>query len=365
VGKKRKRSNGQGTIYQVGSKWIAQVTYVVNGDIKRPKRTCDKHADAVVKLQELQALASQQVDDQSHTVKSYLNDWIDEREQTGLSTSTIISYRNNSRLHIIPRLGNRRLNQLKPTHINAMLKSLRDNKTGTRAVELSFVILNAALESACKHDIIARNPCKSITRPVHKQEEPIPFSLEERKAIFEEVAGEFFEPLYKVILSTGLRSTEAFGLEWCDIDKKAKVIHVRRKFMHKQIEPLKSKHSVRTLDITDGIQAALDQQKALLKRKGFQKNKHIFCAAKGGYIDNTTHGRRYWNKLLERAGVEVRGLHHLRHTFATELLGNNVPVHVVSRLLGHSSPTVTYNYYAHAIPAQRSQAADKIQDIFG
>jgi len=227
------------------------------------------------------------------------------------------------------------------------------------------VLLNAALESACKHDIIAKNPCRSITRPVHKQCEPVPFSLAERDAIFKEAAGTWFEPLYKVMLSTGLRSTEAFGLEWRDIDKQAKVIHVKRKFMHKQVEPLKSKHSERVLDITRGIQAALTEQRALLKSKGLQRNKHIFCAAQGGRIDNTTHGRRYWNKLLERAGVEVRGLHHLRHTFATELLGDGVPVHVVSRLLGHSSPTVTYNYYAHAIPAQRSQAAEQIQHIFG
>ena len=67
MAKKRRRSNGEGTIYQVDGKWIAQISYYKDGKLKRPKRTCTKHADAVAKLEELRREAQQlDMDEQHH-----------------------------------------------------------------------------------------------------------------------------------------------------------------------------------------------------------------------------------------------------------------------------------------------------------
>lgn len=366
MAKKRKRSNGQGSIYKSNGKWIAQIYVRKDGEVKRPKRTSNKEADAVAKLEQLRSDANHlNMDEQHHTVASYLLLWLGDDDDSDLAENTYVSYRSTINNHLIPTIGRTKLSSLKATKIREMLTNLRKKGTGTRAIELSYVVLNAALNQAYKDDVIAKNPCVSIKKPVHNSEECIPFTIEERERIFKEAKGDFFLPLYKVILATGVRSSEAFGLHWEHANFKKRIINIKQQYSRRKIKELKSKYSARNLDMTDGIKEMLELQRKQLKQAGLQDNEHIFCGKKGAYLDGSTFGRRYWLPLLKRAEVEPRGLHHLRHTFATELLGNNVPVHVVSRLLGHSSPTVTYDIYAHVLPEQKSQAADKIQEIFG
>lgn len=214
-------------------------------------------------------------------------------------------------------------------------------------------------------EITSRNPCKPVKKPIHIAKEIEPFTRKERKLIFKEAENNFFEPLFKTMLSTGIRSSEAFGLHWNDIDYKRKIISIRKQYIKGELRPLKTKYSARTVDLTPGICEMLDVQKKQLKDRKLQKNKQVFCASKGGYIDVNTFGTRYWVSLLKRANVRVRGLHHLRHTFASELLADGADLLVVSKLLGHSSPMVTLEYYGHVMPPKRSQAAGKIQKLFG
>ncbi len=74
---------------------------------------------------------------------------------------------------------------------------------------------------------------------------------------------------------------------------------------------------------------------------------------------------RRWNSLLKILGLDHRGLHHLRHMYATLALGARVPVHVVSRVLGHSKPSITLDIYAHVLASQQAEATDATRRLFG
>lgn len=363
---KRRRSNGEGTIYQNNGKWIAQISYWKDGKLKRPKRTCAKHADAVAKLEELRREAQQlDMDEQHHTVESYLTEFLRDIETGGHAKKTYKSYDSVIRPHIIPLIGKIKLSKLKPAKVRSMLATLRENGVGSRQVQLSYVVLNVAMGRAVADEIIIRNPCGPVAKPAHKKREVVPFTAEERTAIFEQAKDSFHLPLYKFLLSTGLRSSEAFGIEWRDIDYDSKVIRVERQYINGEVSKLKTKGSNRTLDLTPGIEKILDQQRKKLKAKGHQGNGFIFCGVRGGRINSDKHGTKYWNPILRKAGVRVRGLHHLRHTFASELLAAGADLLVVSQLLGHASPTITLEIYAHALPPRRSQVASKIDELFG
>jgi len=52
-------------------------------------------------------------------------------------------------------------------------------------------------------------------------------------------------------------------------------------------------------------------------------------------------------KACEAAGMEHRGLHALRHSFASNLYARGVEVKIISKLLGHASVEITYNRYIH------------------
>ena len=60
---------------------------------------------------------------------------------------------------------------------------------------------------------------------------------------------------------------------------------------------------------------------------------------------------------------KIYGVHALRHTFATMLLSNNVDIKTVSKLLGHSDVTITYNTYIHVIKEQEAKALESIPKL--
>ena len=363
---KRKRSNGEGSVYPEGGKWVAQIQYWKDGELTKVRRKCKKHADAIAKLVELRSLAPTiDLSEQNHTVGSYLNLWLGDQETTRHEPNTFISYRSTINNYLIPQLGRVKLSELKATKIRQAIANIQKAGTGSRAVELAYVVLNVALNQAVADDVIIKNPCISIKKPAHTREECIPYTKEERDAIFEEAKGDYFEPLYRIMLATGIRSSEAFGLHWEDVDFKTGTIKIKQQYSRQVIKKLKSKHSVRVATMTAGIREMLEIQRKQMIEKGFQDKPQVFCGKRGAYLDVINFGKKNWTPLQERAGIEPRGLHHLRHTFATELLNNDVPVHVVSRLLGHGSPTVTFEYYAHVIPDKRSEAVAKIEQIFG
>lgn len=95
-------------------------------------------------------------------------------------------------------------------------------------------------------------------------------------------------------------------------------------------------------------------------------------ASSDNYVFHTKYGtpwnphnvERAWRKILDGAKLQARKFHALRHTHATQLLANNIPLLEVSKRLGHASSTVTLKYYAHAIPGYDRKIPQKVVSIF-
>lgn len=79
---------------------------------------------------------------------------------------------------------------------------------------------------------------------------------------------------------------------------------------------------------------------------------------------NTHTIEHAWKQIIKKFGLEYKSFHCLRHTHATQLLGNNVPVLEVSKRLGHSKASTTLNLYGHAIPGYDQMLPEKVQNIF-
>jgi integrase len=71
-----------------------------------------------------------------------------------------------------------------------------------------------------------------------------------------------------------------------------------------------------------------------------------------------------WKKVLQRLKIQYRGFHHLRHTYATLALGAGVPVHVVSKVLGHARASTTLDIYAHVLEHQQTAAKQAMARLF-
>ncbi len=74
---------------------------------------------------------------------------------------------------------------------------------------------------------------------------------------------------------------------------------------------------------------------------------------------------RSLRRLLEEAGLSPKvRFHDLRHTAGTLALRQGVPLHTVSKMLGHSDPAMTLRHYAHVLDDMREDAARVMDDLF-
>jgi integrase len=81
----------------------------------------------------------------------------------------------------------------------------------------------------------------------------------------------------------------------------------------------------------------------------------VFTTDTGGPVHQSNLGKHF-TRMLKEAGLPHTRFHDLRHTAATLLLANDVNLVTVSKILGHSSPAVTANIYAHALDSAKAQA---------
>lgn len=173
-------------------------------------------------------------------------------------------------------------------------------------------------------------------------------------------------------LNTGLRVSELLGLKYSDIERD--VLHVRRQLKYvAQYEEgnIKSKtfklippkyNSVRDVPLNTQAKAALQEHmlkhKAEMLRFGYRTD-FIFTTKSGGFIDRRNLSRSL-DRFYSRIGVESKSIHTYRHTFASKLCAQGVPIQTASKLLGHSSVTVTAKYYVNVSHDEKLEAVEKL-----
>jgi integrase len=134
------------------------------------------------------------------------------------------------------------------------------------------------------------------------------------------------------------------------------------------VEP-KSKSSRRTVQLTRVAIAALHTHRKrqlaerLLAGSGWQENNLVFPNTAGKPYDASNIINQF-HKALERAGLPRIRFHELRHTCASLLLTQDVPMKVVQEILGHSDYYLTANTYSHVIPELKREAADRLDALF-
>lgn len=107
------------------------------------------------------------------------------------------------------------------------------------------------------------------------------------------------------------------------------------------------------------------EQRVHEKRKAYSKwveNDPVFPSKTGRPIEKANL-RAAFVRMLKRAGLPVIRFHDLRHTAASLMLNNGVPPLVVSKMLGHSRPSVTLDVYGHLLQHSQREAADLMGEL--
>jgi integrase len=181
------------------------------------------------------------------------------------------------------------------------------------------------------------------------------------------------EALYHLAVVTGMRQGELFGLKWSDLHWNNGNLQVRRQVQEVRgqswsfIEP-KTRAGRRSIQIGEGTLQVLRihrERQALQKAAAGARWKDydlIFPSSVGTPL-NPTNLRNDFHQTLERVGLPKIRFHDLRHTAASLMLNHGIPVIVVSKILGHSKPSITLDIYGHLFHEMQNEAARIMDDL--
>ncbi|HUP72056.1 MAG TPA: site-specific integrase [Acidimicrobiales bacterium] len=301
-------------------------------------------------------------------------EWAEEWQRTivHLRPSTRRIHEGHLRSHILPALGGVPLNKLTPSMLRGWLSELSAS-TGSRGkplapayVHQAYRTLRQVLGAAVLDQRLGRNPLAGV-KP------PRPDSPEMRTISADDVASlaDTIDPRFRAFVITaawcGLRVSEVFALRWDRIDLLRRTVTVveqieregKRGFVSRQPKTAAGR---RTIHVPMIVADALEQHLS----SGFGgAGKHglVFVATNGEPVDAHNFRARIWQPAVRRAGLEPLRIHDLRHTCASLAIAAGADVLSLQRMLGHATPAITLNRYAHLMPGRAEAVADRLDEL--
>lgn len=380
-----KRANGEGSIRQrPDGRWEGRYVagYLPNGKPDRKSVYGDTQADVKKKLREItQSLEEgEYIAPNKITVESWLNTWFNVYFLPHHRESTATIYDVNIRAYLVPNLGRHMLQKLRVEHIQAFVTA-QAKESAPATVRKMVEVLRAALKQAVSNGLIAKNPCDSLILPKMEQREIQMLSPEEQSTFLKALPDSEDGRALSFILFTGLRVSELCALRWEDVEDDHFTVRqglVRTKAFEAEVEgsrtkltiaPPKSKAGMRAIPILPEVSAILRQQYRLFAERklkagpAWKEGDYVFCSEAGSPKD-PANLRRSLKRVLKAANLEQRGLHALRHTFATNLIRAGVDARTVGELIGHSKVAFTLQTYVHSSDEQKRQALEAMRESF-
>ena len=381
MAKRRARQAGEGSIFFDKGKqlWTARVTDPETG--KRVSKSAKQAKLVKAWFEEQKSAVARGLPTEpsrSETLAEFLPRWL-ELASPRLKPRTVISYEQLIHNHLIPELGRHRLRRLTPQHVQAFINE-RGHERSARTVMHIHACLQVALRDAMRWGLIARNVASKdfVTLPRVVEAEIHPFIPTEAGQLLAAAAGERFEHLYTMLLSTGLRLGEALALRWQDVDLDAKprpFLRVRRTLLRLRAGELaigepKSRTARRTVHLVAPAVAALRAQKdrQMFERRALGEaytDQDLVFAQPTGVPSTESMAEHDFKKALKIAGLDrIRRPHDLRHSCATYLLAAGVSEMEIQQILGHSNLAMT-RHYEHVLDDMRAAAADRLESWLG
>jgi integrase len=290
------------------------------------------------------------------TLESYALEWIKHytgRTSRGVADSTREVYETHLRCHVLPALGGAKLAGLTTLDIKRWLRGLSpDLSHGYRTNLLRTLRLIYA--TAVEESLVPSNPAAAVRLPAlprltseDEDEGPAKALSEDELARFLKASGAH-RLFFDFLAETGLRISEAFGLQWGDFD--GQQLKIRRQFTKRGYGPLKSRNAARTVPLSDYMREHLSLRRGPLTAPMFPSAEGLPQTKDGGM-------RGQLRRIREAAGLPWVNFHTFRHTCATRLFRAEANAKQVQQWMGTtrpcspSTPTSTCCRMTRLIPA--------------
>ncbi len=215
--------------------------------------------------------------------------------------------------------------------------------SGKRINKLMSIVKSIVNEGCDRYGL--NSPARGIKSLKQKRSEIVPFSLEEVEILINAVRPDYKSYL-TVRLLTGLRTGEANGLQWSDIDFEKNTLKVDRTLSRDGDGETKTEDSRRIIPLVPQVREALLKQKLVARVDCLW----VFHTGHGNPIDLVNFTNRVWNPLLRYLGLKLRPPYQMRHTAATLMLAAGENPEWVAAMLGHTTTEMLFRVYSRFIP---------------
>lgn len=363
----RTRGSGQGSIYKRGDKWRGQIT--VGG--QRLSYTAKKKsevADWIAKTR-LNHAAGVLPPKSNITVQELCEYWLEHEKEPTIAPQTLNKMESNLRCHLYPVLGKYRVQELTREIIEDAYPRMFNGNYSDGTIEGFASQFKLLLKYAVRRNIIAVNPHTDvIIRKQHNKKKVDAYTAEEQEKLIKYLKSQpvnTFNALIYLLLCSGMRVGEAAALTVNDIDPETGGLKITKTTVNirgqisVQDHP-KTAAGNRTVFLPKRSIAHLSEYIDSIKSR---KESNLFINSRGNLYSATTMQQR-WIRTCAAAGIPYKGLHSLRHTFATRALEKGIDIKTVSTILGHKDVLTTMNLYQDVYSEHKIRVAEVMEDLF-
>ena len=293
----------------------------------------------------------------------FLLKWLRVAKST-VKLTTYASYEMMATKIIIPyfQILNIKLKELTTEDIQDFYSAQLERVSANTVIHYHAVI-HRALKYAVKIKTIQSNPAVNVERPRKEKFIGSFYDKKEINTLFDIIQGHPLEVAIKLAAFYGLRREEIIGLKWTAIDFENNTLTIQHtvtecnldgKHIEVASDTAKTDSSLRTMPLVTNFREMLLAKKE--KQEHYRKLcGRSYCKEHLDYIFVNEMGERWkprylsdgFKRILEQNGLRRIRFHDLRHTCASLLLANNVPMKKIQEWLGHSDFSTTANIYAH------------------
>ena len=366
-----KKLLNKGTVYKRSdSRWGGMVSYHDEQGVYRRKCFCAPTKKAVLKkiADYIEAFKKEvaEADEANKPLRKSMQKWLEVFQFGTVERATYDRKEDCAKRYIYPRIGDLLISDINSADLNGILTQMMNEGYAHSTVKHIYSLLNEYFRYLCYEEYISKNPMAYVriikkanflaaqgkgniaqsdavtvltNEEIQRLRETV-FTRNRKGAMKHQQAA-----AYLLMLNTGLRTGEVLGLINSDID-----LDNREMLVVRAVSGLKTAASKRTIPLNS---TAIEMIRILRAERYFSADSPLIPNQAGDFTrPSTFRSRRY--TLLDFSGIPHKGLHSLRHTFATRLIngiedenGNlkTLTVKQVADLLGHTTSTVTEKYY--------------------
>jgi len=287
----------------------------------------------------------------SMILADYVKSWLDMFKAGSVKSATLNRLLCSYKSLLEYRIAAMQIKDITAFHIQFYINELAQKGYGLSTIKKQMQIVTAPLRQAAAMHLIPADPSAGVRLPndekLQKHTKVVePYTEEEQKRIWHIIETRDHPAVIAIglMLETGLRAGELLALRWDKIDIPRKRLRVEATILNPagksscEYQPsAKSKASNRTVPLTPKAIELLQRLKPL-------NSTWVFPGTGDSWLSYNNLAKHI-RQVCKAAGVEYRGAHAFRHTFATNCYYKNVDVKVLSKLLGHSDIGVTMNIY--------------------